>query len=70
VAGLVVTSAAIYASYQNSFYSAALGNYGTFSNMPAPAANTDFAAFLAYDESRHILYASCWGGGLFRFVDQ
>ncbi len=68
--GIVVTASTIYAADGVSFYSAPLGDYGNWSTMAGPPALTadDSAQFLAYDSAHHLLYASTWGGGVFRIV--
>jgi hypothetical protein len=67
--GLIVTPNTIYSVANTAFFSAPLNDYGNWSAMKAPPlAMNDYAAFLAYDVTHHVLYVSCWGS-VFRFVD-
>ena len=66
VMAVAVTATTIYAS-DGEFYSAPLGDYATWAPMTSPATQDDPAEFLALDEAHHVLYASCWAGGVFRF---
>lgn len=66
VMAVAVTSTTIYGS-DGQFYSAPLGDYSSWSPMTSPATQADPAEFLALDTAHHLLYASCWAGGLYRF---
>jgi hypothetical protein len=68
VRGIAVSESTIYASLNNSFYGAPLSGYASWSQFSGPVGQTDSADFLAYDQGHRLLYASCWGGGLFRTV--
>ena len=70
VTGIAVSATTIYASDGTSFFSAPLSDYTNWSAFPGPSALTsdDSAQFLAYDPVHHLLYASCWSGGVFRLL--
>ncbi len=69
IVGMAVSSTTIYGSQGQTFYSAPLSNYKNWSSMPAPPYDSNgFAGFLAYSETYHLLYASTWADGVFRYV--
>jgi hypothetical protein len=66
--GIASSPTTIYASRDTRFYSAPIGDYTNWSPMPGPPSFTGFAGFLGYDPTYHVLYASTWQGGLYRYV--
>jgi len=62
------TETTIFGSDSTNFYSAPLKDFTNWAPLKGPAGNTDSATYLAYDPSHHLLYASCWGGGVFRYT--
>jgi hypothetical protein len=68
IRGVAFSSTTLYGSINSAFYAAPISDYASWSTISGPAGQTDSADFLAYDEVHHLLYASCWGGGLYRTV--
>ena len=70
--GLVLSPTTIFAGDSQSIYSAPISSYGSYKQLPTPAAfdANAYAEFLAYDEAHSLLYVSSWSDGVFRIVTQ
>ena len=72
VTGIAASTTTLFGSDHESYWSAPLAHITSVSTMPAPPAldGNAFAEFLAYDQTRHLLYSSTWADGVFRIVVQ
>jgi hypothetical protein len=64
----VTSATTLFASGQQSYYSAPLAHLTPVTTLPTPSGVAPYGAagFLAYDQARHILYSSTWATGAFR----
>jgi hypothetical protein len=69
ISALAFTSTTLYGVDNQNFFSSPLGPGAHWSSFPGPTGlpSNGYAGFIAYDQSHHLLYVSCWQGGLFRY---